>query len=346
MLAIAVAAVLPFAGPVAITEEHPERQPARTEAAADALMGFYNQETGLWDTTGWWNSANAMTAMLDYWTRTGTAEHREAIANTFEKNGADDFTNEYLDDTGWWGLAWVRAYDLTGEQRYLEMAERTAAHMNDYRDDVCGGGVWWRTDKTYKNAVTNELFIKLSASLHNRIPGDTAHLQRAQETWQWFQDSGMINQGNLINDGLELETCQNNGDTTWTYNQGIILGALVELSEATGDAGLLDRARELADASSSAPALNPHGILREPCEDGDCGGDGPSFKGVYARNLGELDRSLDGRPYQDYLRRQVETMNAKNRNDANQFGLHWNGPFDSADAARQHSALDAHVAAL
>ncbi|WP_394834129.1 glycoside hydrolase family 76 protein [Pendulispora rubella] len=317
----------------------------RVEAAATALMQLYDNGTGLWKTTGWWNSANALTAMLDYWTRTGKASYRYAIANTFDKNRGNDFTNEYLDDTGWWGLAWVRAYDLTGEPRYLDMAKKTAEYMNTYRDGTCGGGVWWRTDKSYKNAITNELFIKLTAALHNRIAGDTMYLQRARETWQWFQASGMINANNLVNDGLDSATCRNNGQTTWTYNQGVILGALVQLHDATGDASLLTKARQLADASSASTALNPSGILREPCEGGDCGADGPSFKGIYVRNLGELDRALAGRPYRVYLQRQADAAFARNRTTLDQYGLHWNGPFDHVDAARQHSGLEAHVAA-
>jgi predicted alpha-1,6-mannanase (GH76 family) len=283
--------------------------------------------------------------MLDYWTRTGDAKYRYAIGNTFDKNRGNNFTNEYLDDTGWWGLAWVRAYDLTGESRYLDMAKKTADYMNSYRDGTCGGGVWWRNDKTYKNAITNELFIKLSAALHHRIAGDTVYLQRARDTWQWFQASGMINANNLINDGLDSATCRNNGQTTWTYNQGVILGALVQLHDATGDAALLTKAQQLANASTASSALNPGGILREPCEDGNCGADGPSFKGIYVRNLGELDRALTGRPYRAYLQRQVDAMVARDRTTLDQYGLHWNGPFDQVDAARQHSALDAHVAA-
>jgi hypothetical protein len=40
----------------------------------------------------------------------------------------------------------------------------------------------------------------------------------------------MINSHNNINDGLSLKICENNGHTVWSYNQGVILGGLVELN--------------------------------------------------------------------------------------------------------------------
>ena len=42
----------------------------------------------------------------------------------------------------------------------------------------------------------------------------------------------MLNSQWLFNDGL-TSACVNNNSTTWTYNQGVILGGLVNLYEIT-----------------------------------------------------------------------------------------------------------------
>lgn len=321
------------------------------DAAATAMMQFYNPGTALWRTTGWWNSANVLTAMLDYDAITGRDTYRFVVSDVFEKNDSHvfqskNYQNELMDDTGWWALAWVRAYDVTKEKRYLDMARGAADYLWTFEDGTCGGGIWWTNERGYKNAITNELYIKLAAALHNRIPGDTAYLAKAQKVWQWFLASGMINDRNRINDGLN-DACKNNGDTEWTYNQGVILGALVELHRATKKDDLLVRARAIADATIADPGLNPGGILREPCEgfSDECGADGATFKGAFARNLGELNRYLPGTPYRAYIDRQVKTLYEKNRNTIDQYGLKWAGPFDRADAPRQQSAFEMLIAA-
>lgn len=312
--------------------------------AVDTLVRFYDVGSGVWPTTGWWNSANALTALTDHMLLSGDTRYAWVLGNTWslKRNALQgNFTNSFMDDTGWWALAWVRAYDLTGDRRYLNTARAGVDHMWRYHDDVCGGGLWWTDSRAYKNAITNELFIKASAELSVRLP-DTRYLDRAEQVWKWFDSSGMVNDDLLVNDGLS--DCRNNADTTWTYNQGVVLGALVALHEASGDDAYLERARALADASVGADSLHQDGILVEPCEPDACNLDQQSFKGIYVRNLGELNRALADHPYSEYLAEQAASAYANDRSADSGYGLRWAGPAGIVTGATQQSAVDLLVA--
>jgi hypothetical protein len=66
--------------------------------------------------------------------------------------GASGFINNYYDDEGWWALAWIRAFDVTANMEYLEMAKSIFADMQGGVNGTCGGGIWWSKDRNYKNA--------------------------------------------------------------------------------------------------------------------------------------------------------------------------------------------------
>lgn len=314
----------------------------RRTAAATALMMRYDRGTGLFDSNGWWTSANALTSVINNIQRSGMHSYQYAIASTYDKNinaQGGQFRNSYLDDTGWWGLAWVAAYDVTGDSRYLNTARADADYMYSYWDTTCGGGVWWNTNKQNKNAIENSLYIELNAMLSQRIAGDTAYRGRAQAAWTWFQSTGMVNGSNLVNDGVNLSTCKNNGDVTWTYNQGVLIDGLVQLNKLTGDANALAVARRIGDAMTTSTYLSPGGILREPNEPDTCSGDGASFKGAAIRGLGVLNTAVGG-AYNSYLTNNANSAYTKDRDTIDSYGFHWAGPFAGTNHSCQHSAVD------
>jgi predicted alpha-1,6-mannanase (GH76 family) len=319
---------------------------ARAAAGMAALHGFYDDATGLWQTTGWWNSANALEATIDHAARSGETAYTYALANTYAKNSGGSFLNDFYDDEGWWALAWMKAYDLTGDGRYLDAARTIFADMCGGWDATCAGGIWWNKGHLKKNAIANELFLCVAARLHERTPSDGgpgSALDWAQRAWSWFASSGMINPQGLVNDGL-TPTCVNDGGVTWTYNQGVVLGGLIALSTATGDETLLARASSIADAALSA-LCGVGGILCEPNEP-NLGADGPQFKGIFVRNVCELYGATNDSRYLRVILANANAIWERNRVDSCHFGTCWAGPFDRADAARQCSAMDALNAAI
>jgi predicted alpha-1,6-mannanase (GH76 family) len=330
---------------------------ARSRAAAGmrALNRWYNRSTGQWDTAGWWNAANALTTVIQYTQRTGDDSYAGVIETTFTRaqRAHPDFINSYYDDNAWWALAWVAAFDLTGDRRYLEAAAAIFGQMTGGWDDVCRGGVWWTTDRTYKNAIPNELFLLLAARLHQRaaeLPGaGGGHLDWATREWEWFLASGMIGASGLVNDGLTPQ-CQNNNGPTWTYNQGVILGGLAAMNEITGDPGYLDHGQRIADAvlrDLTVPAGSAS-ILVEPCERSGprCNGDQAQFKGIFVRNLYDFHQRRPVPAYRDFILANAGSIWENGRGWRHRFGLRWTGPYDGADAIRQSSALDALNAAV
>lgn len=150
--------------------------------------------------------------------------------------------------------------------------------------------MWWSTDHTYKNAITNELFLLTSAAGYLRTKNET-YLENANEEWSWLIASGMRGPSGLFNDGLDLKTCQNNGQTTWTYNQAVVASGLAALYAATGNASLLDQAEVSLDATIKFHgSLTGNGILRESCDlavsnDTTCDHDQQIFKGIWTKHV-------------------------------------------------------------
>lgn len=201
------------------------------------------------------------------------------------------------------------------------------------------------TIRQYVNAIANELFLSVASHLANRQSDKQYYLDWAQKEWNWFMSSGMINSNSNINDGLDNNTCKNNDGTVWSYNQGVILGGLVELAKATENISYLETANNFATAGIKALS-DSTGILRESCEPS-CGGDASQFKGIFMRNLQYLQQASPFDAYVQFIQDNAISIWTLDRGSEDELGLVWSGPYDNAaNASTQSSALDALVAAV
>ena len=99
------------------------------------------------------------------------------------------------------------------------------------------GGCWWSSSKTYKNSITNALWLALTGALHATSLEPAAakqlaelsggrpfeSLSRARESWAWIEQSGLRRGAEeLFLDGLSSAQCNasygNDPDAnvTWT----------------------------------------------------------------------------------------------------------------------------------
>ena len=383
------------------------------DLAGDALA-LFGQRNRAQDVTRWWDSANAVTAVIDYMAVTGDRSYLgPVVENTFAKAPGtrrpvyrrpvslsrpylrleryQGFINGFYDDEGWWALAWIAAYDLTGDEKFLAAANNIFADMAGAWDDFWGGGIYWgkcdgSPDRAgavavphgwkggYKNAIANELFITVAAALGLRYRGrnlagadQAGYLNWAVRGWEWFSSPppagiAMINEVGLVNDSPDAQGVNNNTESIWSYNQGVILSGLRDLSELAGDETYLSRAEKIADAFIETPcsaSARPSrsgvidGILHEhdDCRpDGGARPDVPSvdstlFKGIFVRNLARLYATTRNAAYQQFILANAASALA-HADERYQFGCNWAAPVDVADFVRQTSGLDLVNAAL
>ena len=191
-------------------------------------------------------------------------------------------------------------------------------------------------------------------------------LNWAENEWEWFKGRGFINPCNLINDALTTSAngktpCQHDySQDVWTYNQGVILGALCDLAEITGKTSYLATAQKIADALIANPVTQKHDnipnesgvdenrILTEYTDMTSSGAgqsiDQPQFKGIFVRNLAHLCIKTRSGKYAAFIRRNAAS--AIENMEASHFGHRWDKKPDIADFIRQTAGVDLLNAAL
>lgn len=254
-----------------------------------------------------------------------------AVAN---KEGLDG-----NDDDLWAVISSLNLYELNGSPRLLQDAQRQYRQLTDnYWDNTCGGGIWWDHARTYKNAITNELLL-YAATLLYRSTGDQTYYTWAFKEWGWFSRSDLINDRGLINDGLDKH-CSNNGQKTYTYNQGVILGALTNLYLIDKDYSHIALTIRIAKAAIS-DLSDPDGILVEPAED--LAQDGQIFKGIFVYHLGHLfpyiESASDRKIIAAFMTHNANVAWRLRKSPENEINAYWNNGHFLYGAAAQSAAV-------
>ncbi|MBV8430829.1 MAG: hypothetical protein JO244_06685, partial [Solirubrobacterales bacterium] len=356
----------------------------------DSSPVSWNSNTGLWGgriPAGWWQSALAVTTIVRYAERTHNTSgaYQRVLLQTYQRNvygSRWQFADPYMDDTTWWGLAWLAAsqyelwflHDTRDATRFLSTAEWDARYVAAH-PRPCGGIEW--SVATPPDTISNAEFIVLTAELYRyRSAGRfynssiaSRWLNDAQTSLAWLEGSGLINpQTGSVTDSLN-PACQVTGSSL-TYTEGEVADALTQMGNILNDSAYYGAAANFLNYTiSPASGLTSNGILQEHCEAvlGACGQvrfplDLPAYKGLFVNAMVDWEASTGGREFDSFLRTQANAViqNAirGSRNQLAhcgtphtcQFSFHWTGERDPTPLGitlgGQVSAIDALTAAL
>lgn len=189
--------------------------------------------------------------------------------------------NRYVDDMAWLLLAVQRLQQVDPDpsrRRSLTAAARELSEgVLSGESSELGGGLYWNDRRDLKNVAATA-----PAALSCARAGD---LPRARRLIEWLYTHLYDPRSGLLLDGL-----RRGRDGRWhlvrdrfTYNQGVVLGALVEL----GDPASLSRATDLVHAIDTHLTVpgEPHRLTTHGDDDGGL------FTGIAARYLALAARS-------------------------------------------------------
>lgn len=251
------------------------------------------------------------------------SQYKELCRKIFEGNKAHycgfdfDDNNEntgwfIYDDIMWWTISLARAYELFGNEEYLELSEKSFARVwygservgdTGSYDNENGGMFWqWHPIKNPKPnrfgdgkmACINFPTVVAAMTLYNNVPGKrkepTGNRPQYQTKEQYFAKAKEIYDwgvGNLFdrNTGRVADSRHGNGSPDWkthVYNQGTFIGASVLLYKATDRKEYLDNAVLAADYTVNEMSAE-HRLL--PFENG-------IEQGIYTAIFAEYMRML------------------------------------------------------
>jgi hypothetical protein len=303
--------------------------------SGDHSIVGWKYETGLWGghiKANWWQSALAVLSLVRYAERTHSLDptYQSVLLRIYERNiykpystARQDFANEFMDDTGWWGLAWLEAsryelyvrHDTTDATKFLAVAEWDARYINS-APKTCGGIVW--ALRRLPDATTSAEFIALTAELasYRNTPGIFFDPQRAS-TWlgeaatalRWLEHERLVNlrRGTVIN-GL-TPSCKRTGGAL-TYSEGEMADALVQLGIAIHNRSYYTYAARFFryTISRESELSSAHGILQERCEaiSGKCARLGyrldlPAYKGLFVNAVVDWSAATGSKVFHRFL---------------------------------------------
>ena len=191
----------------------------------------YRSQQGATGTSGFWVGAEEIEIALDAYAQNPTPAGVTMInqlCNGFVAQFSSNWSGDtYDDDLMWATIAFIRAYNATGNTTWLNDAETNFATVwSRGYDTTFGGGIWWNvaaanTPSGYKASASNWTFV-IAGNLLYQITGNSTYLSDANTVYSWASTTLYDASTGRVHDGVNSSGVQ---DGQYSYNYGVAVGA-------------------------------------------------------------------------------------------------------------------------
>jgi predicted alpha-1,6-mannanase (GH76 family) len=323
-----------------------------------------NDTTYLWDTypsngqlTAYWTFAQGFDTIIDAAQRVQKNPHsldhsfeyyKDLIQRLYVSQDGIGWDRPYIDDMNWMALALLRAYHLTGEKMYLEKCLYLYSKIESNWDVTCcgdvRGGIWWDTAHTQKATASNAGPVILASRLYD-LTKDVTYLNFAKKVWVYWYETMVSFKNYSVCDHIESPSGNKQCSWSFTYNEGLMVGASISLYTVTKLELFKSAANKIANYSQVEQII--HAKYGNVLFDGySCNGDCDEFKGIAFRYLMELEQITKEFYLKLLLKSCVLSMWNLARNSESLFAVNWIGPSPKSSDTIQQAQMNAATMAL
>ena len=281
---------------------------------------------------GTWSASLDILAAEDAYEVTGDSDKKTLVDNlcaTWLVNTPPPWSwDGYNDDIGWFTLALIRGYQMTGTQNFLTQAIYgfEYAFGRGWDTQYNGGGIWeqnpsYDSSQPNKCALSNDSLGKVACYLYQSTHNET-YLDQCIQIYDWVWHNLFDPSSGLVNSCIEEDGSVDSGPAA--YNQGTFLDYASLLWEITGDVDFYNDAVKAMQYGFNDVTVN--GIFSNSA----------SYLNTWADEMarGVAHFARDNQLWNTYLAQMVANANAILTNRRSDIGLTWNAwneptPYDN-----------------
>ncbi len=274
---------------------------------------------------GTWNASLEIMLAEDAYERTGSAQHKalvnELCTSWLKRTPPPWDWDGWNDDIGWFAMALVRGYRITGNPEFLKQAQYgfDMAWKRGWDTQYNGGGIWEQQpektpagEKISKEALSNDS-LGMVACLLYQSTGEKGYLDKANQIYDWVWHNIYDSKTGQVYTGIDREGKIDKG--TAVYNHGLFVDYANTIYQITGSRTHFNDAKRTLDYVKNN--LTKNGIFSNSQ------GYIDTWADTMARGLGNFVR--DNRQWDEYGPWMTQNAGAILKNRRADTDITWNG---------------------